>query len=236
MKQSLIMLHGWSLDPSKEHKWQRFRDDLATQGVSSIFLKIPGLSAPLDKVWNLNDYAEWLEQKLADQKKVVLLGHSFGGQVAVRYAAQHPDKVEALILLDSSGIRDHALWPTFKRGAFLLLAKLGKIFFQHEFFRNMLYKLARERDYQQAPPLLRRTMSQILDDEVVKDLSKITAPTLLVWGKNDQVTPLKLARIFAQHIPHSQLQVVNDARHSPQYTHSAEVAQIVHQFLTAQGM
>ncbi len=227
----VIILHGWSIDPDKEQKWQVFRDALTQKGISSKLLKIPGLSAPLQEVWDLENYVHWLDEELASESKVILLGHSFGGQVAIRYSATHPDKIAKLILVDSSGIRDHSLMPTIKRSIFLVMAKIGKVFFRHQIFRSLLYKLARERDYQQAPPLLRRTMSKILDDEVIADLPQITSPTLIVWGKEDVVTPLFIGEIFAKKIPHTSMKIVNGARHSPQYTHPQEVAQIVEQFL-----
>lgn len=230
----VIILHGWSLDSNKAQKWQEFRDALGQNGIESEIFKIPGLSAPLDEVWSLDDYVRWLDQEISAKfpnQTIILLGHSFGGQIASRYAAVHPQKVQKLILIDSSGIRDHSLLPTLKRTSFLTAAKIGKVFFQSQAMRNLLYKLARERDYQQAPPLLRRTMSKILDDEVLADLPRIDCPTLLIWGQDDRVTPLSLGKVFQQKISHSQLELVNGARHSPQYTHPQQVAHLIQNFL-----
>ena len=128
----VIILHGWSLDSNKAQKWQEFRDALGQNGIESEIFKIPGLSAPLDEVWSLDDYVRWLDQEISAKfpnQTIILLGHSFGGQIASRYAAVHPQKVQKLILIDSSGIRDHSLLPTLKRTSFLTAAKIGKIFF-----------------------------------------------------------------------------------------------------------
>lgn len=228
---TVVILHGWSLDPGQAQKWQNFQDILTQRHISSHLLKIPGLSAPLNEVWNLDNYVKWLDEELRNQSDIILLGHSFGGQIAVRYAALYPQKISQLILIDSSGIRSRSLVATLKRSCFKVMAKIGKVFFQSEWARKILYKLARERDYQNAPPLLRRTMSQILDDEVVTDLSKINCPTLLIWGRDDKVTPLALARIFEAKISQSHLKVVGEARHSPQYTHPEVVADAVQKFL-----
>src|SRR5258708_16473475 len=140
---ALIILHGWSIDPATLQKWQHLCDFLEKKGIEGEILKIPGLSAPLDEVWSLQDYVQWLDGQLAGKKDVVLLGHSFGGQIAIRYAAQFPDKVAKLILIDSAGMRDHRPLPAIKRNSFYVAAKMGKVFFQSEIFRDLLYKLAR---------------------------------------------------------------------------------------------
>lgn len=98
-------------------------------------------------------------------------------------------------------------------------------------FKDVLYKLARERDYSNAPPLLKRTMSSILDQEVIVDLPKINLPTLIIWGSNDQVTPLKMGKQMNQLIPTSKLKIISGARHSPQFTHSAQTASLVDDFI-----
>ncbi len=228
---TLFILHGWSIDPTTLQKWQHFCDLLEKKGIKTTILKLPGLSAPLNEVWGLPNYVEWLDDQLKDQKDVVLLGHSFGGQIAIRYTAQFPHKVQKLILLDSAGMRDHRLMPTVKRRVFYFAAKLGKIFFRSEVFRQLLYRLAQERDYQNAPPLLRRTMSTILDDEVIKDLPHVHALTLIIWGNDDQVTPLFMGQFYHQKIEGSQLQIIAQARHSPQYTHPEQLANLIEEFL-----
>jgi len=227
----VIILHGWSINPENAVKWQSFRDTLQKKGVETEFLGLPGLSSPLQEVWGLGNYVDWLDGQIKKYPQVILLGHSFGGQIAARYSAKHPEKVAKLVLIDSSGIRDHSFLATTKRTGFLVAAKVGKVFFQSDFFRNILYKLAREKDYQQAPPLLRRTMSSILDEEVVADLAHISAPTLLIWGAEDTVTPLFLGKIFATKIRHNQFKTISGARHSPQFTHINEVAQAVADFV-----
>jgi pimeloyl-ACP methyl ester carboxylesterase len=155
-----------------------------------------------------------------------LAGHSFGGQIAIKFAAKYPDRVERLILIDSSGIRDWALKAVIKRKVFYVVSKIGKIFFKSTLARKFIYLLARERDYLNAPPLLRRTMSLVLDEQVIKDLDKIQAPTTIFWGENDQTTPVKIGQLIKSKIKNSQLVLIEGARHSPQYTHSQQLADL----------
>lgn len=227
----VYLLHGWAPDQYNDQKWQPFQEELAALGVKSTFLPIPGLSAPLDEVWNLDDYVRWLEGELRGQKDVVLLGHSFGGQLSIRYAAQHPQQLRRLILVAASGIRDQSFKGRSKRLVFGVLAKIGKVLFPIPLARQLLYKLARERDYLNAPPLLRRTMSLILSQEVLADAAQVSCPTLLIWGELDRVTPLKNGSIYQQTLPVAELKIIAGARHSPQFTHTKKVAAAVATFL-----
>jgi len=226
----VYILHGWAVSQFNQQKWQPLIDDLTDQGIKAVFLPIPGLTSPLTEVWELADFIKWLAQTLPDQP-VILLGHSFGGQLAAAFAASHPDRVQKLILIASSGVRDHSLPAVFKRTVFLFLAKVGKLFFKNEILRKLLYRAAREQDYLNAPPLLRRSMSNILDTEIDQELPKVKCPTLLIWGRQDRVTPLWLGQFFHQKISHSQLAVIEKARHSPQFTHVSEVTQLITKFV-----
>lgn len=206
-------------------------NQLLKLGVRSHFLGLPGLSSPLDEVWTLQDYVDWVVNQLPANKKVILVGHSFGGQIAIRLAAQQPNRLKQLILIDSGGIRDHSLPAVVKRKAFWVAAKLGKLLFNFNWAKKLLYKLARERDYTTAPPLMKRTMSIILDDEVLADLPQIAVPTLLLWGQEDTVTPLKTGIQMDSLLIDSQLKIIPEARHSPQFTHVADVAASIAAFV-----
>jgi len=223
--QTVYLLHGWSISQENQQKWQIFINELEKKGFSPVFLNIPGLSSPLDQVWQLSDFVTWLSTQLP-KEPVWLAGHSFGGQIAIKFAAKYPDRVERLILIDSSGIRDWALKAVIKRKVFYVVSKIGKIFFKSTLARKFIYLLARERDYLNAPPLLRRTMSLVLDEQVIKDLDKIQAPTTIFWGENDQTTPVKIGQLIKSKIKNSQLVLIEGARHSPQYTHSQQLADL----------
>lgn len=227
----LFVLHGWSVDETNASKWQPFIAALADQGISATFLPLPGLSTPLSTAWSLPDYVDWVLKQLPTNKTVAILGHSFGGQIAVRLAARHPDRVSQLILVDASGLRDHSLKAVSKRVVFALLAKIGKIVTKADWARKVLYKLAREQDYYQAPPVMRETMANVVAEEIRNDLSRVQAPTLVIWGEGDRVTPLSFGRIMATSIPQAQLTIIPEARHSPQFTHLDSVVTAVGAFL-----
>ncbi len=244
----IFILHGWSTDPATHQKWQPFISSLnqltATipQTVRVHYLKLPGLTSPLEKSWGLDDYSQWLDQQIKQkmteasqaQQKIVLIGHSFGGQIAIRYTAQNQKKIAKLILISSSGIRDKSVKAKLKRAIFWMLAKLGRLILiipaAQKLARKLLYRLAREKDYLNCPPYLRETMTKVINEEILSDLAKIETKTLLIWGKNDPTTPVKNAYLLQKKLKQVQLETIPQGRHIAHYLFPKKVAQIVKKF------
>ena len=215
--------------------------------------------------WNLDDYVEFVNEfikkasrkggfelvknilkKMQDgstgllsqwsqQTKPILIGHSFGGRIAIKYAAKYPEKIDKLILTGAAGIK-HKL--TAKQKIFFILAKTGKIIFSLPIVNNLkkyaqkfLYKAAREKDYYKASIKMKEIMKNILDEDLTGYLDKIKNPTLLVWGKLDNSTPLADGKIMNEKIKNSKLVVVDDANHSLPYQKPEEFAEIVKKFI-----
>jgi pimeloyl-ACP methyl ester carboxylesterase len=227
----LYILHGWAVDPQNESKWQAVRNALQSSGVESEFLPLPGLTVPLEGVaaWKLSDYVAWLKKQLPEEP-VVLLGHSFGGQLSVRFSSLYPQRVRALILVDSSGIRDMSLPARLKRAVFYATAKVGKVLSFVPAAKQLLYRVAGEKDYYLAPPIMKKTMSQVIREDVRDELPHLQMPALVIWGSQDKVTPVRNLDFFKK-IPNVRIKLVDDARHSPQFTHSDEVAKLVAEFM-----
>ncbi len=236
MSQSKIyILHGWVLGKQTEKNWQPLLDQLQDAGYQLVFLKIPGLHQRLKQIWDLDDYVQWLETKLSRQQNLFLIGHSFGGQLAARYASLHQEQIDKLVLIGPAGIKDNSWSIRLKRAIFGLAAKIGKQIFKvlpgKKSSRWLLYKLAREKDYYQAYPELRQTMANVIGEDISNRLSSIEAETLLIWGMQDTASPFANSQIFSQEIVQSHLVSIPGARHSPQYTHANQVGQIIINFL-----
>lgn len=225
-KQKIYILHGWAYDTER---WLPFIEQLQQKDIEVVFLKIPGLTAPLDEVWNLDNYVEWLK-KIVDREKgkVILLGHSNGGRISLAFSLRYPEKVSQLFLLDSAGIYHNEVSLRIKRIVFGTLAKIGKNLKDVKAIRSIFYKFVKEHDYEKANPLLRQTMKNLINEDLSPTLHRITIPTTIIWGEFDKITPLKDGKFMHKEIKNSTVHVVKNARHSPQFTHTEEVARIVY--------
>ncbi len=227
-KPTLYILHGWTKDVSK---WPPLVKLLGKAGFTVKLLKIPGLTAPLDKVWGLNNYADWLAGQIKNDPSAILIAHSNGGRIAIRYETKNPDRVKKLILIDSAGIRPMSLAARVKRASFMTIAKIGKKITQNPGARSILYKLAKEQDYYQADKTLAQTMVNIINEDQRPEIGFVKAHTLILWGRQDSTTPLSDGRLINKEITGSTLKIIEDAGHAPQYTHPDIVADHILQFL-----
>lgn len=220
----IFILHGWSYSTDK---WAPFTKLLAAKGMEPQLLEIPGLTAPIDRPWTLDDYVKWLKGKVGGEK-TILIGHSNGGRISLAFSLKYPELVERLILINSAGIYHNELPVRLKRWAFGTLARLGKKLTPFKGVRNAFYGLARVSDYKDAAPQMRKTMINLISTDLAHELHKITIPTLIIWGARDKITPLSDGKLMNKLIPTSRLYIVKSARHSPQFTHPKEVcAEIV---------
>lgn len=221
----LIILHGWAYDTKK---WGPFLRLLEQNGVECKMLKIPGLTAPLENVWTLDDYVSWLNRLIANsQKPAAILGHSNGGRIAAVFAAKHPDKISKLILIDSAGITHRDLKTLMRRTVFEAISKIGKRLTNSDSVRNLLYKVVREQDYNRANPILKKTMINLISKDLEPIFSIIKTPTLIIWGENDKITPLSDGIKIHELIPNSKFETIKNAKHSPQFTHPEEVFTVI---------
>lgn len=231
----IYILHGWtySIDGTDPlSKWKPFVNELISIGLKPIFPRIPGITKNINQVWSLEKYIEWLKKIVDEEKeKVILVGHSNGGRIAFSFAERYPEKVTHLILIDSAGIRHNKLPHRIKKFIFRSIAKLGKKLTSSEKFRLWLYKLAREGDYRKASPAQRQTMLNLINTDFTITLKKVKIPTLIIWGGNDNITPLPDGLLIHKLIKGSQLKVIEEGRHSPQFTHPKEVVKEINEYL-----
>lgn len=218
----IFILHGWTYT----HKpWNFLVQALREAGFKAELLPIPGLTAETDHTWTMDDYVAWLDKHVAKEKKVILIGHSNGGRIALALAARYPEKIQQLILIDSAGLAEKRLSIKIKRSLFSTAAHIGKKITKSENMRRLLYTLARAQDYRQASPHMRETMKNLLAVDLTPELHNITAPTLILWGANDTVTPVADAHILHDSITGSTLSIIPGAKHSPHITHPEIIKQ-----------
>ncbi len=236
MSKPIVILHGWG---SASKKWTPLKKILASKGIKVFVPTLPGfgeksISTPM----STKDYANWLIKYLKTNQlsKINLIGHSFGGQIAINFTAQHPSKVNKLILINSAGIRNKA---SLKRLVFTPIAKLGKTFFTIPpfcFFKSLaqhaFYRFLRETDYYQASPAMKQTLKKILTEDQQIEMRKITRPTLILWAEKDTYTPLADGQLTNQLIKKSQFKVIPKATHGLPFHQPQVVAKKILWFIS----
>ena len=220
----VVIIPGWTYSTDK---WERFSEELEKAGTEVTILKVPGLIEQSDKVWDLSSYTQWLKEKLKKDPKIVLVGHSNGGRIAIAYAAENPDKLSKLVLVDSAGIFHNEFPIRIKRTVFRKLSGIGKKIDFLKNFRWILYKFAREHDYEKAGSNMRETMKNLIYKDLTPLMRKIKIPTLILWGENDTITPLSDGKLMTNLIKGAKLFVVRGAKHAPFYTHPRQTLKIL---------
>jgi len=152
--------------------------------------------------------------------RVVLVGHSMGGWISLAFAAAYPERVNRLVVVDAAGLRfdpdmslERALLPqTIDDVRLLIRANFQRAVRLPTFVLRDLLRTAR-RDVEPRTELLQRL---VYGDEHLDDrLHAITAPTLVVWGRGDTLTPPALGERIAAAIPEARLVIFDDCAHSP---------------------
>ena len=226
---NIFILHGWTYSTEK---WNPFVDLLKQKGIEVNLLKIPGLTEEIDREWIIDDYVSWLK-KITDKTKdkIILIGHSNGGRIALNFALKYPDKLSNLILIDSAGIYHNELLIKIKRLVFGHIAKVGNKLNSSEIFKTLLYKIVGESDYKNATPVMKQTMINLINSDKFLSLGKVEVPTSIIWGREDKTTPLSDGKLMHKLIKNSNLQIIEDARHSPMFTNPEEAAKIIYEYI-----
>ena len=97
--------------------------------------------------------------------------------------------------------------------------------------QNIFYIFLRRRDYVKARGVMRQTFKKVLAEDLLPIAQKIKTRTLIVWGENDKILPLKNAHLFKSNIADSQLEVLSWAGHSPHLEKPEELANIIISFI-----
>lgn len=233
---AILILHGWG---GSSISWTRVQEILAKQGYQVIVPDFPGFGKSITppEPWGIKEYTDLILKFTQELKmeRFFLIGHSFGGRVAIKFIVQHPEKIASLILCDSAGIKPK---PGFKTTIIYRIAQIGNAVFSPKHLqrfkdsaRNFFYIFLRNRDYVKANGTMKETIKKVLDEDLIEDLSKIKTKTLLVWGGADKMVPVKYAYIFKEKIEDSRLEILPKIGHSPHLETPQKLSDIICSFL-----
>jgi len=160
--------------------------------------------------------------KFKGLNSVVLIGNSLGGHVGLVFTVAHQEFVKALVLTGSSGLYENAFGGSFPRRESYdyIKEKVEFTFYDPATATKELvddvFKTVNDRS--RVIRILTMAKSAIRHN-MAKELSKITIPVSLIWGKNDKVTPPEVAEEFYELLPNAELNWVDKCGHAPMMEH-----------------
>lgn len=241
--QPVIILHGWG---SHLESWVNVQEKIASRGFKVIVPDLIGFGRsdlPLEG-WDMDQYAFWFEsfiEKISEKhpefkKPVFLIGHSFGGRILIKIAARKKISLRGIVLCAAAGLKsDTSLKVQMISNISKFTARLMdilKLDRLKEPLRNFYYHLLRQNDYLKVPKTMRDTFREVIEEDLSKYLSEIKTPTLIVWGKEDRVVPVKQAYRFYQGIDGSELKIMPGVGHSPQLEQPDNLVEFLLEFFT----
>jgi pimeloyl-ACP methyl ester carboxylesterase len=220
----VLLLHGWGADMSAVSGLYKF---VRSTGRNAISLDLPGFgksSAPPPH-FGAYEYAETVRAltEYLGVGKVDIIGHSFGGKLGIILAANYPDTVNKLILINAAGCKPK---KSLAKRLKILLYKAGKRL-------GLSGKNAGSADYRALGDGMKPVFVRVVNTHLDKLLKKIRAPTLILWGGRDRETPPYMARRLNAKIPDSGLAVLKNAGHFSYADGFGETCAILGSFLNS---
>lgn len=228
-----IIIHGWGASSSS---WMGIVEEMTGEGFQIIIPDLPGFgkSPEPKKVWGTLDYSSIILKLIKELglKDLYLLGHSFGGGIALRIASGE-NGVDKLILCDAAIVREErlSLRQQISKGISRIAKAVPKDMPGYKFFEKLVYRFAGVSDYYRASPMMKEVFKKVVSEDLRSFLSKIAQKSLIIWGSEDKATPLSDAFLLNKEIKGSELKIIPGARHNPYKTNPKETAGAIIKFL-----
>jgi pimeloyl-ACP methyl ester carboxylesterase len=219
----LVLIHGLA---ESTRVWYRNVPALAER-YHVYLVDLPGFGSMrhLRQQFNLHECAAWLDgwMQAVGLTTAHLVGHSMGGYVAMALAALRPEKIQRLVLVDSIGAPFDKV-NNFKQGQYQALKAIGRT--TPTFWPYIAY------DYLRAgPAMVLKAAQQILALDAAEVMTSVHAPTLLIWGAEDDLVPLAMSRPLHEKLAGSRLLILPRANHFCMFEQSHAFNDAVLRFL-----
>jgi pimeloyl-ACP methyl ester carboxylesterase len=216
----LLALHGWQRD-HRDFEGVIVAPEAAAGELDAVALDLPGFGAspPPPEPWGSADYARTVAtvaEELAGAlgSPPVVLGHSFGGRVALELAGSRPELVRALVLTGvphlvevGEGARPRGAVPF----------RVGRALHRRGLVSDARLERLRQRygsaDYRAATGVMRQVLVRTVNERYDQVLARVACPVELVWGDDDRETPLAVARLAGERLQDATLTVCPGAGH-----------------------
>jgi pimeloyl-ACP methyl ester carboxylesterase len=208
----VLALHGWA----RTHRdFDAVVAPVDGAPLPALALDLPGFGAspPPEEAWGAAAYAQAVGDVLSDMESpIILLGHSFGGRVALHLATQRPASVSALIL---TGVP--LLHPEGRRARVAPAYKAIRSLHRMNLVTDNTMERARQRygsaDYKAVQGVMRQIHVRAVNETYEEQLDAVQCPVHMVWGAADTAAPLEMAERALARLAHGDLEVFPDVGH-----------------------
>lgn len=250
----LLCIHGFG---ASLYSWRNFIEPLA-KDYQLILIDLKGCGKspkPDDTKYSTQDHADLLYQFILehDLRNLTLIGNSFGGALSLLLSLMLADagesaRLKSLILIDAGAYKEYV--PAYLKLLSIPLINLGVYLIPSRvavraILRKAYYDPGKITEAQIAAytaPIaapggkhaLRETGRQLVPvnlDELIKRYKDIKVPTLIIWGRQDKIIPLKVGQLLDRDIANSTLKVIEECGHAPQEEKPEETVPLVLGFL-----
>lgn len=247
----IVLVHG--LNDSAD-VWRTFIPSLS-QHFHVISFDLPGFghSSKANKLYSPDNYVKFIRFVVSRfrHQQMILVGHSMGANIALRYASIYPQQVERLVLVDAAGILHRLTYTQFL--THYGIQALPKLYPEQESDLKLLAKslfgvltdyaplMELGEYYVLSEPLFRQNLlggyppAIAAHAMLLTDYSSVMAdfrvPTLILWGEQDQITPLRIGKVLAANLHNAGLVVFANAGHNPMLDQGVQFAQQLEQFV-----
>ncbi|MDD5098102.1 MAG: alpha/beta hydrolase [Candidatus Pacebacteria bacterium] len=228
----IFVAHGWGAD---SNYWLGIMKELSLKGFQMIVPDLPGFgNTPAPKeIWGAKEYADFLCKfiKKIELKDFTIIGHSFGGGVAM-ILAKECEGIKNVILCDAAVVRAERL--DIRQKIAKALANWGQFISNtpiYPILRKILYKFAGASDYYLANEQMREIFKKVITEDLLYATENVKQPCLIIWGEKDVATPIEDGVLLNKRINGSKLEIVPGARHNPYRSEPQKTSQIIINFL-----
>ncbi len=224
----IVVLHGLMGGLSN---FDAVIDYFSENGFKVIIPELPLYTMPLIKT-GVKTFAKYLNDFIKHKKfeKVILLGNSLGGHIALYHTKLYPKVMQALVITGSSGLYESAMGESYpKRGDYEYIKKKAEDVFYDpavatKEFVDEVYETVNDRNK------LIKTLAiakSAIRHNMAQDLPHMPTPTCIIWGRNDNVTPPEVAEDFNKLLPDSDLYWIDKCGHAAMMERPDEFNQIL---------
>jgi pimeloyl-ACP methyl ester carboxylesterase len=225
----VVFLHGWGqnremMEPLYMHMSDRFR-------VTNLDFPGFGKSELPPVPWGVDDYTMWFEEfvRLTGIVDPILIAHSFGARVAIRFASRN--KVHKMVLTGAAGLKPkHGIDYYARVYAYKAAKQIFRLPVLRQYQENMRKRFGSD-DYKNSTGVMRASFVKIVNQDLRPYLNGIACPVLLIWGEKDDATPLWMGKVLEKEFKDAGLVVFENDDHFAYWHQTDRFLRITDTFL-----